>query len=149
MSIYTYRAAVMSTGKRKGATLPDLTGFDVEATDGKIGKVDEATYETDASTLVVDTGFWIFGKKRMIPAGVVESIDTDDKTVVVRMTQGSDQAGARLRPGPLSLRRAELPTRTRRLLHPVRPLLSAPQAVAKVGRRRAQRCATRPLSAAA
>ena len=79
--------AVITTGKRKGATWPDLTGFDVEATDGKIGKVDEATYETEASTLVVDTGFWIFGKKRMIPAGVVENIDTDDKTVVVRMTK--------------------------------------------------------------
>jgi hypothetical protein len=86
VSIYTYRAALMATGD-KGAALPDLTGFDVEATDGKIGKVDEATYEADASTLVVDTGFWIFGKKRMIPAGVVESIDADDKTVVVQMTK--------------------------------------------------------------
>ena len=86
MSIYTYRAAVIATGDKR-ATLPDLTGFDVEATDGKIGKVDEATYEADTSSLVVDTGFWIFGKKRMIPAGVVESIDTDDKTVFVRMTK--------------------------------------------------------------
>ena len=87
MNIYTYRAAVMATGARKSPTLPDLTGFDVEAADGKIGKIDEATYETDASSVVVDTGFWIFGKKRMIPAGVVDRIDTEDKTVFVRMTK--------------------------------------------------------------
>ena len=85
-NIYTYRSTVVSTGTRQ-AKLPDLTGYEVEAADGKIGKVDEATYETDASSLVVDTGFWIFGKKRMIPAGVVDSIDSDDKTVCVRMTK--------------------------------------------------------------
>ena len=27
--------------------------------------------------LVVDTGFWIFGKKRLIPAGVVTHVDPD------------------------------------------------------------------------
>ncbi len=37
----------------------DLTGFSVEATDGGIGKVDEATYETSRSYIVVDTGPWI------------------------------------------------------------------------------------------
>jgi hypothetical protein len=68
-------------------TLPDLTGFEVEAEDGKIGKIDEATYEADASCVVVDTGFWIFGKKRMIPAGVVDRVDANDKTVFVRMTK--------------------------------------------------------------
>jgi len=65
----------------------DLTGFDVEATDGHIGKVDEATYETGSSYLVVDTGFWIFGKKRMLPAGVVDRIDVDDRRVYVNRTK--------------------------------------------------------------
>ena len=41
----------------------DLSGYSVEATDGGIGKIDEATYETSRSYLVVDTGPWIFGKK--------------------------------------------------------------------------------------
>ena len=41
----------------------DVTGFEVEATDGGIGKVDEATNEVGSSYLVVDTGPWIFGKK--------------------------------------------------------------------------------------
>ena len=49
----------------------DLVGYDVEATDGHIGKIDEASNEAAGQYLVVDTGFWIFGKKRLIPAGVV------------------------------------------------------------------------------
>jgi hypothetical protein len=63
--------------------LPDITGFDVEATDGGIGKVDEATYDNGEGALVVDTGFWIFGKKRMLPAGVVQGVDEDSKKVFV------------------------------------------------------------------
>jgi hypothetical protein len=78
--LYTYRSGVL--GQQR-----DLTGFDVEATDGSIGKIDEATYETSASSVVVDTGFWIFGKKRMIPAGVVQTVDWDDHTVFVSMTK--------------------------------------------------------------
>jgi len=65
----------------------DYLGYDVEATDGHIGKVDEATIQTDQSYVIVDTGPWIFGKKRMIPAGVVRRIDDDAKTVYVGMTK--------------------------------------------------------------
>ena len=49
----------------------DLVGYSVEATDGSIGKIDEATNEVDAAHVVVDTGPWIFGKKRLIPAGAI------------------------------------------------------------------------------
>ena len=65
----------------------DVTGYDVEAADGAIGKVDEATNEADAGHLVVDTGFWIFGKLRLIPAGTVTGIDHDAKVVRVAMTK--------------------------------------------------------------
>ena len=65
----------------------DVTGFDVVAPDGAIGKVDEATYDAGGSYLVVDTGFWIFGKKRMVPAGVVERVDSEAREVHVRMTK--------------------------------------------------------------
>jgi hypothetical protein len=61
----------------------DLTGFSVEATDGSIGKVDEATYVTSRSYIVVDTGPWIFGKKVLLPAAVVERVDLDSETVFV------------------------------------------------------------------
>jgi hypothetical protein len=55
----------------------DLVGFDVEATDGHIGKIDEATYDVDASYVVVDTGPWIFGSKVMLPAGTIHLVDRD------------------------------------------------------------------------
>jgi hypothetical protein len=65
----------------------DLTGFSVEATDGGIGKVDEATYETSGSYIVVDTGPWIFGKKVLLPAGVVQRVDLDSETLFVNRTK--------------------------------------------------------------
>jgi hypothetical protein len=65
----------------------DLTGFKVEATDGEIGKVDEATREAGGSFLIVDTGPWIFGKKVMIPAGLVRDIDPDTETIFVNRTK--------------------------------------------------------------
>jgi len=65
----------------------DLTGFSVEAIDGGIGKIDEATHDTGASYLVVDTGPWIFGKKVLLPAGVIDRIDLDAETVFVRRTK--------------------------------------------------------------
>jgi hypothetical protein len=61
----------------------DLTGFKVEATDGSIGKIDEATYEVGSSYLIIDTGPWIFGKKVMLPAGVVQRVDPESETVFV------------------------------------------------------------------
>jgi hypothetical protein len=65
----------------------DLSGYGIAATDGEIGKVDEATYESGASYLVVETGPWIFGRKVMLPAGVVTGIDHENKRVVVDRTQ--------------------------------------------------------------
>jgi hypothetical protein len=65
----------------------DLSGFKVEAIDGSIGKVDEATYEAGGSFVVVDTGPWIFGKKVMLPAGVIRDIDLDTETVFVNRTK--------------------------------------------------------------
>jgi hypothetical protein len=65
----------------------DLVGYDVEAVDGKIGKIDESSNEAGSAYLVVDTGFWIFGKKRLIPAGVVDRVDDTDRKAYVRMTK--------------------------------------------------------------
>ena len=90
MGIYAFRAEVFV------AAPPDLTGFDVEATDGHIGKIDEATMAEGSTCLVVDTGFWIFGKKRMIPAGVVRAIDADEREGLRRDDEGRDQGCTRL-----------------------------------------------------
>ena len=65
----------------------DLSGFTVEAIDGKIGKVDEATHEAGGSFIVVDTGPWIFGKKVLLPAGVIRDVDLDTETVFVNRTK--------------------------------------------------------------
>jgi hypothetical protein len=65
----------------------DLTGFKVEARDDSIGKVDEATHEAGGSFIVLDTGPWIFGKKVMIPAGLIRDIDPDTETIFVDLTK--------------------------------------------------------------
>jgi hypothetical protein len=65
----------------------NLTGFEVEATDGDIGKIDDATDEVGGSYIVVDTGPWIFGKKVMLPAGVISDVDFDTQKVFVNRTK--------------------------------------------------------------
>jgi hypothetical protein len=79
MDIWTYRDATLS-----GET---LAGYDVEAVDGSIGKVAEATAEAGSSFIVVSSGPWIFGKKVMLPAGVVERVDHDEGCVFVDRTK--------------------------------------------------------------
>src|SRR5215210_9097476 len=65
----------------------DVQGFKVKATDGEIGKIDEATYDVGSAYVVVDTGPWIFGRKVVLPAGAIEEIDLDDRKVRVRLTK--------------------------------------------------------------
>jgi hypothetical protein len=65
----------------------DVSGFRVEASDGHIGKVGEASYEEDAHGLVVDTGPWIFGRKVVLPAGVIERVDPEEERVYVARTK--------------------------------------------------------------
>ena len=68
-------------------TSTDLSGFSVEAVDGGIGKIDEASNDIGGSYIVVDTGPWIFGKKVMLPAGVIKDVDLDSQTVFVDRTK--------------------------------------------------------------
>lgn len=65
----------------------NVVGYDVEALDGSIGKVDEATFDASLGHIVVDTGPWIFGKKVMLPAGVIRSADHDGEKVFVNRTK--------------------------------------------------------------
>ncbi|MFD0358540.1 PRC-barrel domain-containing protein [Streptomyces sp. NPDC127110] len=75
-------------GDRAGyAPGSDLVGYKVEAADGSIGKVDRHTDDVARSYLVVDTGPWIFGRKVVIPAGVVSRVDTEDETVHLTCTR--------------------------------------------------------------
>ena len=62
-------------------------GYDVHATDGDIGKIDEMTTDTGSAGVIVDTGFWIFGKRRLLPAACVRSVDHQEKCVYVSLSK--------------------------------------------------------------
>lgn len=64
-----------------------LIDLEVEALDGGIGNIVEESAEADSSHFVVDTGFWIFGTKRLIPAGAVDRVDLVDGKVYINMTK--------------------------------------------------------------
>ena len=66
---------------------PDLAGYSVQATDGEIGTIDEASYDVGSARLVVDTGPWIFGRKVLLPAGVVREVDHSEQKVHVACTR--------------------------------------------------------------
>lgn len=77
-----------SLTSRKRAELGDelgdhLEGYDVEGRDGRIGKVDQVTY--DKTCLVVHTGR-LLGGKHVVPALAVKSINADRKQVRVDLT---------------------------------------------------------------
>lgn len=51
--------------------------------DDKVGSVKDALFETDTSTiryLIVDTGFWVFGKNVLLPIGLAR-FDTSQKRI--------------------------------------------------------------------
>lgn len=70
----------------------DLSGYEVQALDGSIGKVDEATYDSGHNFLIVDTGPWIFGKKVMLPAGVLNRVDENDEKIWVNRSKDEIKA---------------------------------------------------------
>jgi hypothetical protein len=78
--IWAYRPDVWIDGR-------DVVGYDVAARDGEIGKIDESTLDADEQHIVVDTGFWIFGKRRLIPAAAVIRIDHEAERVDVDLTK--------------------------------------------------------------
>ena len=84
--VWTFRDKAQ-LGSNVVDTKVDLSGFKVEAIDGSIGSIDESTYGTSRSYVVVDTGPWIFGKKVMLPAGVIRGIDEDEERVYVNRTK--------------------------------------------------------------
>jgi hypothetical protein len=68
---------------REGMGRIDVTGYTVEGRDGEVGKVDEATLDPGTSYVVVTTGRWLFGKKVLLPASLVERIDRGEQKVYV------------------------------------------------------------------
>lgn len=78
---------VWTYGQHLSADQGMWVGYHVHAVDGDIGKVDEMTTDVGRSHIVVDTGPWIFGKKRLIPASAVRSVDHEEMCVNVSLTK--------------------------------------------------------------
>ena len=74
VDLWTYRESIEEV---------DLSDFKVEATDGEVGTV----YEVGAGSIVVDTGPWIVGRKTVLPVGVIEAIDPEDREIRVDRTR--------------------------------------------------------------
>ena len=80
MEVWTYRD---STVRRL-----DLTGFEVEALDGMLGRVERTASEATGGYLVVDAGsLAALGGRVLIPAGVIDTVDVDSERVFVRLTR--------------------------------------------------------------
>ena len=56
--------------------------------DGIIGRVSKAANTVGRQWLVVDTGFWVFSRKHLLPVGAVTRVDHDDGSVTMALTRG-------------------------------------------------------------
>ncbi|CAA9499649.1 MAG: hypothetical protein AVDCRST_MAG69-1810 [uncultured Solirubrobacteraceae bacterium] len=61
----------------------DLEGFEVRASDGKVGTVMDVCDRPGESFIVVNTGRWLLSKKVVLPAGVIDRVDHEGKVVHV------------------------------------------------------------------
>jgi hypothetical protein len=90
--LFPLAADVFSGGDERalGASRPadlDIVGYRVQAVDGDIGKVDEATQGAFGSYIIVDTDPWSLGKKILVPARLVNRVDDVDEAVYVDRTR--------------------------------------------------------------
>ena len=84
--VWTYRDR-SSLGSNVVETKTDLSGFKVEALDGSIGSIDEATYGTTRATSSSTPARGSSARRSAFPAGVIRGIDTDDERVFVNRTK--------------------------------------------------------------
>ena len=64
-----------------------LVGYDVEAVDGRVGRVDEYTPDAGPSYLVVKSGWWIFGQRHTVPANAISGTSAYAKKVFLTLTK--------------------------------------------------------------
>jgi len=77
----------------EGSEKSDIVGYRVVAKDDDdAGRVTEAIYEPGSSCIVVETGPWLLGRRVLIPAALVRSMDEDERTIAVSLTQGQIEA---------------------------------------------------------
>jgi hypothetical protein len=78
-AIWSYRVGIEDPG--------DIGGYAICARDGEAGRVDKHDIDTGRGWLLVSTGPWIFGRTVMLPAGVIERIDHEERVVHVDRTK--------------------------------------------------------------
>jgi hypothetical protein len=81
-----------------------LEGFRVEAADGPVGRVAEATYNVGASYLIVDTSPAASSRNVIVPAGLVERIDPEARRLDIarprqEILDGPEHSESPFRPG--------------------------------------------------
>lgn len=70
----------------------DVTGHDIQATDGEIGHVDDFIFDDEDYAiryLVIDTKDWLPGKKVLISPEWIDKISWDDKKVIVNLSRNA------------------------------------------------------------
>lgn len=69
----------------QAVTRIDLTGFDLDALDGPIGKVAQSIEGSGGGYLIVDPGVAMpLGRQLLVPAGLVDKVDVDNRRVSVK-----------------------------------------------------------------
>ena len=71
-------------------TLNDLLGYDIQATDGEIGSVEDFLFDDRAWTiryLVIDTGPWLFGREVLISPQSIGKPSWEGGVLPVNLTQ--------------------------------------------------------------
>lgn len=82
-----------------GHDVERLVGWTVEARDGEVGKVDDASLDAGEGTLVVATGPVLFGHMTLLPAGTVERVEPEHRRIHVGLTREQIEHAPRRRGG--------------------------------------------------
>jgi hypothetical protein len=69
-----------------------LAGHRVEASDGKVGTVVTASLAPGDSYLIVNTGWWVLGKRIQLPAGTVNHVDRSERRIYLDRTKAQVKA---------------------------------------------------------
>lgn len=76
-----------------------LVGWTVEARDGEVGKVDDASLDAGEGAIVVASGSILFGHMVLVPVGLVEHMDAEHRRVHVGVTRDLIERSPRHRTG--------------------------------------------------
>jgi hypothetical protein len=87
-------------GSRVGGM--SVVGYDVEATDGRVGTVHESSGRFGTYCLVVDADPWIAGRRILVPAATVREIDRADRTVHIDRSRADVEASPGYNPETFS-----------------------------------------------